>query len=114
MTSSPVERIELEKGRAVCFITGSVARAAEAVVCSVPFQSVSKIIDLADIDGGLAEYAARVEPTAGISIDIGLGKSVTKMSGVVLCRKPPVLGCFTSNVEPAVAPKGSSLQPSLN
>ena len=108
-TRNPVREIVISGHRAVKVVTSRTTYESRAVLCTLPFQQVSEILDLKYLSSGNREYTRRVEPTSGISIDFGLHRRISDMDGVIFTMEPPTMGCFTSNVEAALAPEGKQL-----
>lgn len=108
-TSITVEQILVEGGELRGVRTDQGEVAARSVVCTLPFGRVASILDLQHVSSHHRDYAARVEPTAGITLEFGLRYPISSIDGVVMTLRPPTMGCFVSNVEPLVAPAGRQL-----
>lgn len=81
---------------------------ARAVVFAVPVQKLPEIVgDALPIE--FQEKCASLVPTAGISMDLCLGKRVSDIDSFFITPEPITIGQFTSNIDPSVAPEGKQL-----
>jgi 15-cis-phytoene desaturase len=109
-TGTKVESIKIEHGVATgVFTAGGGEVRSRAVVLTVPAQKLGKFLQAEHLPGGALERAVRTEPTAGISIDMCLSKRVSDIDSVIFTMEPYTMGCFMSNIEPAIAPRGKQL-----
>ncbi|MEW5946414.1 MAG: FAD-dependent oxidoreductase [bacterium] len=104
-----VEGVAVEDGRAAGVVCEGRFVRGKAVVCSVPLQQAAGILDEAHLPESVREKIKTLEPTCGISYDFCLRTRVTDVDGIVLTLDPCTMGMFTSNVEPAAAPRGRQL-----
>jgi phytoene dehydrogenase-like protein len=79
------------------------------VIAAVPVQHLAKIAQPDWFEQGVWDRMQAMEPTAGLSVDLCLKRRVTDISGIVFTMDPYTMGVFTSNIEPALAPRGKQL-----
>jgi len=108
-TEVEVEKIKVSHNQVESVLTKDGEDKAKVVISTVPFQHLNKIIELKRLSKALEEYAKRVEPTSGISLDFGLKEKVSALDGIIMTLDPLTMGCFTSNFEPSLAPKGKQI-----
>jgi phytoene dehydrogenase-like protein len=106
---SPVRRIVLQHGETVGVETDDGLTQASAVVAAVPGQRLHEILDVAALGKEWPRRLREIIPTAGISLDLCLGRRVTDLTGLILSLEPPFFAAFPSNLEPSLAPPGKQL-----
>jgi len=109
-TGSPVKRVVVEGGRArsVELESGEVLEG-ERVVINIPVQRMWSVLDESLVPAEFANLCKSLVPTAGVSLDYGLGSRVSESSGLWYLWEPMSFGIFTSNLCPEVAPAGKQL-----
>lgn len=101
-----VKEILVEGRRAVGIVAGGEEVRADYVIFAAPAFLLPSLLPLPK------DYRKKLEgirPTAGVILDFGLGRRVSKIRDVIVTLEPPTLGWFTSNVEPSLAPPGRQL-----
>lgn len=108
-TGVRVESVTVEENTAIGVWTDGGEIRSRAVVVNVPLQDIGKLLKQEHFTPEVWERARTLEPTAGINIDFCLSKKITPIDGIIFTMEPCTMGVFTSNVEPALAPRGSQL-----
>ena len=70
---------------------------AKYFVLATPPEQIPKLIDEKFIEASFLKKIKNIRPTAGISIDYGLKKPITKNMGFV-SRNPPIMGIFENEI----------------
>ncbi|MBC7253680.1 MAG: NAD(P)/FAD-dependent oxidoreductase [Actinobacteria bacterium] len=109
LTSSRVTRLLLRKGKVNQAKTESAAYEARAVVSAIPVQEVPDLFAGKDLPIKFVKKARDLVPTAGITLDLGLGERISDKRGLLVTPDPVTMGQFTSNIDPSTAPKGKQL-----
>jgi len=110
-----VDRILLDRGRAVGVLAGGEEITAQAVVFTPPVQHLFRLVPDEALPAEFWEYAANLEPTACIAYDFGLREPVPDLNGSVINLDGAFLmGSFPSNRDPSLAPEGMQLASFLN
>jgi phytoene dehydrogenase-like protein len=104
-----VEKILVENGEAAGVRTADGALYARCVIAAVPVQHMHKLLDNDCFDDVTWNKMKSMESTAGLSVDLCLNKRVTDIDGIIFTMNPFTMGVFTSNIEPALAPRGKQL-----
>jgi phytoene dehydrogenase-like protein len=112
-TAQKVDEILVEDNQVVGVRINQEDVHAPLVVSSLPVQQLHTILDRGLLDEPYRSYIRNLRPTAGISIDYGLSEEVYKEI-MFLVPNPAILGSFTSNIDPSVAPKNKQLMTFLN
>jgi len=108
-TDCRVERIEIQKGKAIGVTAEGRLFVGDLIVFTPPIQTLFQIADKDHFPPEFASYAENLEPTSGVSIDFGLSEPVTDMEGNIICLDPVVLGSFPSNYDKTLAPESKQL-----
>jgi len=106
---SNVENVIIEDNKVKGVIVNNKKVSADIVIVALPINDALKIIDNKILSKKLLDKAKTIIPTAGISIDFGLKEKVSDFDGLITTYKPFTMSCFTSNLEPCVAPEGEQL-----
>jgi len=101
-----VEKILVKEGKAVGIVTGGEEVKADYVIFAAPAFLLPSLLPLPKDYGKKLE---RIRPTAGVILDFGLGRRVSKIRDTIVTLEPPTLGWFTSNLEPSLVPPGRQL-----
>lgn len=109
LTSSRVTRLLLRKGKVNQAKTESAAYEARAVVSAIPVQEVPDLFAGKDLPIKFVKKARDLVPTAGITLDLGLGERISDKRGLLVTPDPVTMGQFTSNIDPSTAPEGKQL-----
>ncbi len=112
-TGQKVDEILVEDNQVVGVRLNDEEVRAPLVVSSLPVQHLHTVLDESVLDEPYRSYIRNLRPTAGISIDYGLSEKVYKEI-MFLVPNPAILGSFTSNIDPSVAPKNKQLMTFLN
>ncbi len=109
-TDSKVERVLVDQGK-TCGVQLSSGEQLEAatVVVNLPCQQLFEVLDPSLVPDDYAQQCRQLRPTAGVSLDYGLSRSVCDDRGLWYLSKPLSFGMFTSNLCPEVAPPGKQL-----
>jgi phytoene dehydrogenase-like protein len=108
-----VQEIIIEHNRAVGVRVNDKEIRAKLIISSVPLQKLHTILDASVLEDPYRTFITNLRPTAGISIDYGLSEKVYNEI-MFLTAKPDILGSFTSNIDPLVAPQNKQLVTFLN
>lgn len=108
-TSCKVEKIIVEQGVPLGAMTADGEVRGRCTVVNMPLQNVGNVLGTENFDPAVWERMRNLEPTAGLSLDFCLSKRVTDIDGVIFTMDPGTMGVMTSNVEPAMAPRGKQL-----
>jgi phytoene dehydrogenase-like protein len=100
-------RIIAEGGIVSGVMMGDVSLSAPAVVYTGNPRDLPPLIDR--LPQALTEKLVSLEPTAGISLDFALSRSVSEAKGLILTMHPLTMGYFRSNMDHSVAPPGGVL-----
>lgn len=99
----------LVRNGAVCGVEGEAGVVeARAAVLAMPLQQAAGILPAEGVTTGLVERMRRIRPAAGISWEVALKSPVSDVD-LAASTEPMVLGCFTSNIDPGVCPRGKQL-----
>jgi phytoene dehydrogenase-like protein len=108
--AAPVQRIDVEGGRAVGVRTAGGRVTADSVVASVPVQHLfDGLLDESLVPDSFVQNCRRLRPTSGVVLDYVLGRKICEDSGLWYLYDPPSFGMFTSNLEPGIVPAGKQL-----
>jgi len=108
-TDTKVDSVVVEEGVALGVSVNEDEIRARAVVMAMPLQQSAAMLKPDYFAPDVLERIRSIEPTAGISIDFCLSKRVSDIEGIIFTCDPCTMGMFTSNVEPALAPRGKQL-----
>ena len=109
-TGCKVDRILIEEGRVAGVWAGGETHRAQAVVYTPPVQELFRLLPDQALPRSFWEYAANLEPTAGLVYDFGLNVPVSELRGSVINLDGPLMmGAFPSNADPTLAPAGCQL-----
>ncbi|WXG46111.1 MAG: FAD-dependent oxidoreductase [Candidatus Atabeyarchaeum deiterrae] len=109
-TNMRVEKITIDgRMRARGIIAGSSRIEADNIVYAGTCQQLHNLVDEGDVGGAFLARATAIMPTAGVSIDLGIRGKASDLNGMVAIYEPFILGQFTSNIDPSVAPSGQQL-----
>jgi phytoene dehydrogenase-like protein len=108
-TDVKVEKVLVENGVAVGALTPDGEVRGKTVVVAVPLQQIGSLLAPEHFEEKPWNAARAIEPTCGLSLDLCLSKRVSDIDGVIFTMDPPTMGVFTSNIEPAMAPRGKQL-----
>jgi phytoene dehydrogenase-like protein len=107
-TGAPVEKIAWDKNRVQGVYLQGELIPARKVILSLPALQLGELLEGA-VAPDLLEQWSRLRPTAGIVLEYGLSRPVSGISGLAYLCRPVSFGIFTSNIEPALAPRGKQL-----
>lgn len=108
-TKTAVEKIIVEKGEVKGLIADGKEYSSNTIVLAVPIDRVFNLIDKSVFPDEFIDSAKRTIPTCGVSIDFGLKSIVSEIDGLICTDKPFTMSCFTSNLDPSIAPEGEQL-----
>ena len=104
-----VERIEVEHGHAAGVrVHGELIRAG-CVVCAIPCQKMIRLLPRESTTREYRQLCTRLEPSAGLIVDIALRHRVFSKKGLWFFLDPPSYGTFLSNLHHMHAPPGKQL-----
>ena len=106
--NSRVKALDIAGGKVKAVKVHDQELSANAVVLAVPLQKLPEIAG-PGLSDEFKKQCASLIPTAGISIDLCLGKMVSDMDGFFITSDPITMGQFTSNIDPSTAPEGKQL-----
>jgi len=106
--NSRVKKLDIADGKVKGIRVHDERLAARAVVCSVPVQKLPEMVSDA-LPEDYRDMCAKLIPTAGISIDLCLDKTVSDIDSFIISPDPIVMGQFTSNIDETTAPAGKQL-----
>ncbi len=98
----------VKAGKDIKIVGKSEVKSKSSVIC-VRHQKIFDIVDENSFSKEYAEYCKNIEPTSGISIDIGVDTVISEINGLVVSREIPMMGWVTSNIDESVAPDGEQL-----
>lgn len=105
---TPVDKIVVENGAATGVVVAGERVVSGQVVFCAPVQALPNLID-GGVDPEFIARAKRLKPSAGIVIDIALGRRVCEERGLEYFTDPYAFGYFPSNLCPELAPAGCQL-----
>ncbi|MBD3227793.1 MAG: NAD(P)-binding protein [Candidatus Lokiarchaeota archaeon] len=108
-TKSKVDKILVNDNKVQGIMVGNQKITSDTVVLALPIKQVYSVIDKSLLSSSFTNKANNVIPTCGISIDFGLNKKISEIDGLICTNKPFTMSCFTSNLDPSVAPNGEQL-----
>ena len=108
-TSTPVESIMVQNGRAVGIRTREGNITAERVASSIPCQELFKILDDKLCPPGFVAKCRGFRPTSGIVLDYGISGVISPGRNLWCLWEPLSFGFFSSNFEPRLAPPDHQL-----
>ncbi|MBN2495278.1 MAG: FAD-dependent oxidoreductase [Deltaproteobacteria bacterium] len=94
-----VDRLECDQGTQCC----------RAVLYAAPLQQLFDVADPAFFPAGLVHACRALEPTSGLTLDFGLKRPVSDLSGSLIDLDRGAMGKFPSNTDPGLAPAGKQL-----
>ena len=106
---SKVTGVEIEKDSARGVYVGGEFIESKNIIINLPVQQLWNILDENKFPEEYVERTSRLIPTAGVVVDIGLKKKVSKENGLLYFYKPMAFGMFTSNIDSSVVPQGKQL-----
>jgi len=104
-----VDRILVKQGKVTGVKVGKETFTSKAVVFTPPVQQLFDFIEPRHFPSTFVNYARDLIPTSGVSIDFGLGRKVSDLSGNIMDVELMVMGSFPSNLDPSLSPKGKQL-----
>jgi phytoene dehydrogenase-like protein len=104
-----VDRILVKQGKVTGVKVGKEVFTCKAVVFTPPVQQLFDVIEPRHFPPTFVNYARNLIPTSGVSIDFGLARKVSDLSGNIMDVELMVMGSFPSNLDPSLAPKGKQL-----
>lgn len=107
-TDSVVREVMFENGRAIGIRGDSGTFRSRAVVLAIPLTGVPGLLPPGTLTPDLETGMRSIIPTAGLSWDVGLKRSVSDL-GAVTSTDPLVIGAFSSNIDPDLCPEGKQL-----
>jgi len=81
---------------------------ARAAVLALPLRQSAGMLPAEGVATRLTERMKRIRPAAGISWEVALRRPVCDVD-LAASTEPMVLGCFSSNIDPEVCPRGKQL-----
>jgi phytoene dehydrogenase-like protein len=79
------------------------------IISTIPVQNLFTILNENLCDKEFVEKCRELRPTAGVSIDFCLDKSISDIDGLMFFEEPLGFGFIPSNLSAEVAPEGKSL-----
>lgn len=108
---SRVSEIETEgEGKAVKRVIASSEEFNPAVVIYTgPPRKLPDLLPAEKALASLARKCKKLEPVAGIALEMGLASRVCEIKGVMIAPDEAMIGRFPSNLDPSLAPEGAQL-----
>jgi len=108
-TKSNVEKVIINDNRVEGIIVDGTTISSNTIILAIPIKDVFNLIEKSVFSDEFISKANNITPTCGISIDFGLSEKVSDIDGLITTYKPFTMSCFTSNLDPSVAPDGEQL-----
>jgi phytoene dehydrogenase-like protein len=104
-----VNKIIVENSTAIGVSTKDKLIHGKTIISTIPIQQLFTVLDETLCEKKFIEKCKSLRPTAGVSIDFCLSKSISDINGIIFFDNPLAFGFIPSNLSPEVAPKGKSL-----
>jgi phytoene dehydrogenase-like protein len=108
-TGAEVTSVEIRAGRATGVRVGDEMIRAKNVIVNLPSQELFSLLDKSRTDSAFASLCRNQRPTAGVVLDYGLHRPISRDTGLWYIYDPMSFGMFTSNLCPATAPQGKQI-----
>jgi len=104
-----VTGLEFASGRVMAARTDQANYPARVFLFSAPINGLTGLVPENLLPPPLIEFANKLTPTSGLSLDFGLPAPITDIKGGIFNLDPVVIGRFPSNIDPLRAPPGKQL-----
>jgi len=108
-TKSKIDKIIINNNKVEGVLINNDTIKAENIILAIPINDALSLIDNNLLPESLINMAKNTTPTCGISIDFGLKRKVSDIDGLITTYNPFTMSCFTSNLDPNVAPNNEQL-----
>ncbi len=108
-TKVKVEKVMIENGKVIGVQVEGKTLESKLVIVNIPSQEIFSVLDEKLFPENFVKKCKNLIPTTGVSLDYGLKKQVSDFAGSIISTEPFIMGIFTSNLDPSVAPEGEQL-----